>query len=184
MMRSISGVTVLLVLAIFFVVVLLLVRNQQPPIDDPVGDAVKELSQGLGMDVDRDAQGGAGVAVLAVKAGSPADRLGLRKGDLIRAVGDRTIWHAKALHDQLSESLQRGGASLLVENNGVFRQILMGGVAAGRMAGAGTGAGTGPAGRAGMAGRAPGGARAPGGRGAARGQTSQPWGDGGPAGGR
>jgi len=131
MMRSLSGWTVLLLLAVLFVVGLLVARRQQPAIDDPVGDAVKQISEAVGMDVDPNAMGGEGVAVLAVRPGSPAERVGLRKGDLIRAAGDRTVWHAKSLYDRMAEGMQRGGLSLLVEHGGVFRQVIFGGAARG-----------------------------------------------------
>lgn len=132
MMRHMSGVAVLLVLAIVFVVGVLFTRNKPPQIEDPVADAVKELDDNFGFQVTGTMGPKGGLIVERVKPGSPADRLGLKPGDRFVAVNDRSIWHAKDMADQVSGALNTGPVALLVEKDGAYRQVIIGARRAGR----------------------------------------------------
>ncbi|MGD0111125.1 MAG: PDZ domain-containing protein [Armatimonadota bacterium] len=118
---------VLLVAAIVFVALMLWVRTHPEKPPDPVMDAVDEMAQGIGFTVQPVPGPEGGLPVLAVKAGSPADHLGFRKGDRILAVGDRSIWHAQMLSEQLSQNLQSGMPfPVLVNSSGTFHSIILG----------------------------------------------------------
>jgi len=149
MIRGLSGRIVLLGLAILIVVLLFIVRNEKPPKpDDPVAQAQEDMLAQFGFKVDRLVTPSAGgLTVLEVTPGSVADKLGLRKGDVVLAVNERSVWHAQQLYDMLSQQLQRRMPALvMVKNNGVFRDVLFGGGRRGPGKAGGPGAGQPPAG--------------------------------------
>lgn len=149
MMRHISGLTVLLVLAIVLVVAVLFTRNRPPQIEDPVADSIKELYDTFGFQVAGTIGPEGGLLVERIKPGSVAEYLGVKKGDRLITVNDRSVWHAKDMADQLYSAVNAGPVSLLVANGDNYRQVVIGGRRA---------AGGAPGAR--RAGRAPG-ARAP-----------------------
>jgi len=118
---------VLLVAAIVFVGLMLWVRSHPEKPPDPVMDAVDEMSKSLGLTVLPIPGPEGGLPVLDVKSGLPADRLGFRKGDRILAVGDRSVWHALMLSEQLNQNLQLGMPfPILVNSSGTFHSIILG----------------------------------------------------------
>jgi len=118
---------VLLVAAIVFVGLMFWVRTHPEKPKDPVMDAVGQLKESLGLTVQPVPGPEGGLPVLDVKAGSPADRLGFRKGDRILAVGDRSVWHVLMFSEQLSQNLETGMPSpILVNSNGTYHSIVMG----------------------------------------------------------
>jgi membrane-associated protease RseP (regulator of RpoE activity) len=173
MMRHFSGITVLLVLAIVFIAGVLFTRTRPPQVEDQVADSVKELYDAFGFQVAGTVGPQGGLDVERVKSGSVAERLGIKKGDRVITVNDRSVWHAKDMADQLFAAVNAGPAFMLVANGDNYRQVVLGG----RRGASGTpGAGRGGPGRGGRM-------RAP--AGATRGQgTPQPPGSGAPARGR
>jgi hypothetical protein len=174
MMRHVSGITVLLVLGIVFIVGVLFTRTRPPQVEDQVADSIKELYDTFGFQVAGTVGPQGGLDVERVKSGSVADHLGIKKGDRLLTVNDRSVWHAKDMADQLFAAVNAGPAFMLVANGDNYRQVVLGGRRPGT---AGTpGAGRRGPGRGGRM-------RAP--AGATRGQgTPQPQRSGAPARGR
>ncbi len=118
---------IFLVAAIIFVSLMIWTRMHPQKPEDPVGDAMSQLSKGLGLDIAPVAGPNGGVPVTAVRAGSPADRLGFRAGDRILAIGDRSVWHALNIQEFLGQALTTGRAiPILVDSNGNYHAIIMG----------------------------------------------------------
>ncbi len=169
MIRGVSGRMVLLVLAIGFVVAMIAVRHDVPKPEDPVADAQQDLLDYFGFSVERqptDAAGG--LKVTEVKPGGAAQALGLTTKDVLLAVNESSVWHAKQVFDMLSDAAGKGPVRLMLRTNGVYHTIVLGRpnmASAGGRSGPGMsrrGAGAGAArrglagrGRAGQPGRAP-----------------------------
>lgn len=75
----------------------------------------EDMASALGM------AGGKGVLVLEVLEGTPAEKAGLRSGDVITAVDGRTVGDGDALVDALKD--QEGAVSLSVTRKGVRRTV-------------------------------------------------------------
>jgi membrane-associated protease RseP (regulator of RpoE activity) len=128
MMRHMSGLTVLLVLAVVIVAGTIYVRLRPAKEDDPVADAVAQMDKAFGFEVSGapvDAKGG--LVVQRVRPGSAAEQLGIHVGDRFVAVGDRSIWHAQNMLSEISEAIEGGPVPLLVEKDGAYRQVVIGG---------------------------------------------------------
>jgi membrane-associated protease RseP (regulator of RpoE activity) len=122
-----SARVLLLAGAIAFVVLLFWVRTHPQKPEDPLADAVDSLSKGLGLEVESSPLPNGGVLVKGVRPESPAQRLGLRAGDRIVAVGDRSVWHAINLAEFISQALSQGyPVPVLVETKGNYHPIIMG----------------------------------------------------------
>jgi len=118
---------ILLVAAIVFVALMLWVRTHPEKPVDPIMDALDELKKGMGLTVQPLPGPNGGLPVLEVEPGSPADRLGFRKGDRILTVGDRSIWHVLMLTEQLSQNLEQGRPfPVLVDSKGTYHAIVVG----------------------------------------------------------
>ena len=87
-----------------------------PGFGNPFGAAPEQASR-LGTRVERpsevlaeqlDLPAGKGVVLTAVVGGSPADRAGLRKGDVLTAVGGKAVPNDPAAFSQLVEGLKAG----------------------------------------------------------------------------
>ena len=108
------GWVLLLLVAILVMAGLFWVRANPAGPANPLEEAVKTLSQVLGMVVAEtpDAQGG--LPIKSVTPGSPAEQFGLRAGDRIMAVDDRSVWHVAQLRDLMAEDLQKGQPFILM----------------------------------------------------------------------
>jgi membrane-associated protease RseP (regulator of RpoE activity) len=162
MMRHLSGITVLLVIAVVFIVGVLFARSRPPQIKDEVADSIEELYDTFGFQVAGTMGPQGGLLVERVKSDSVAAALGIKKGDRVVTVNDRSVWHAKEMADQLFSAVKAGPVFLLVANGDSYRQVVLGGR---RAAG-------GPGGRGGPGARRP--ARAPGAQAPARAPAGGP----------
>ena len=162
-MRPLFRTWILLpIVAIIFFVGLFWAREQaREAKKDPVVKAQEGIEKSFGMKLETQTSSGNGLKVLAVRSGSPADKSGIKVGDQVLAIGDRSIWHTYQFGDLMTKQLQAAPyLPVLVEHNGEYRSVMFGR----------TGAMGGGAPR--MPGQAPG-ARA-GGQGAPGAQTSAP----------
>ena len=120
----------LLVAAILFVAGLFWVRAHPPEqkIEDPLLEAREALARGPGLEVATEIIPQGGVRVERVRAGSPADRAGIRRGDRIVACRDQSVWHAQQLWEFIREvATKRLPVMLLVERKGAYRPTVLGG---------------------------------------------------------
>ncbi len=86
--------------------------------------------------------GAGGVRVEGVRAGGPAQRGGIKAGDRIVACGDQSVWHAQQLWELISGlGTQRMPVALLVEREGTYHGVMLGGVPRGQRRGGGAEAG-------------------------------------------
>jgi len=53
-------------------------------------------------------------------------QVGLRAGDRVVAVNERSVWQAVQLRDLLAEKMQKGPTFLLLEREGAYRQVVFG----------------------------------------------------------
>lgn len=78
----------------------------------------------VGVSVTDPPQGRGGAVVAEVMPNSPAARAGLRRGDQIRAVGQRKVGSAQEFVDTVS-GLEKGDIALLIERNGRTSYVLI-----------------------------------------------------------
>ncbi len=124
---------------------------------DPVLKAQEGIEKSFGMKLELQTSSGNGLKVLSVRPGSPADKNGIKKDDVVVAIGDRSVWHAYQFADLMSQQLQSAGyIPLLVKRGDEYRSVFFGthsrrpGGAPGAMPpGAGQMGGRAPAGAAG-----------------------------------
>jgi membrane-associated protease RseP (regulator of RpoE activity) len=149
----------LLAAAIFLVGGLFWARSQtgdKAP-TDPLLEAQQQMEGALGAKLATIAGPEGGLKVEAVRKGSPADQTGMKVGDRLLSVGDRSVWHVQQLSEFVSEQLESAPAlAFLMARDDEYFQIIF------RRPGAHTGApGQMPPGAAGrLPGRGP--AAAPG----------------------
>ncbi len=111
MMRLLPPWAWLLLLAILFVLGLFWARATAPDLSEPINpldDARKALLQVYGFDLDLVSGPDGGLLVRAVTPGGSAERRGIRPGDRIMAVGDRSVWHTQQLAELLNQVASRG----------------------------------------------------------------------------
>src|SRR5574340_67212 len=118
---------ILLLAAIIFVSLMIWTRTHPQKPEDPVMDAINELSRGLGLVIEPVAGPKGGVTVTSVNAGSPAERLGFKAGDRILAIGDRSVWNALNVQEFLGQGLSSGAPfPILVDSKGNYHAIILG----------------------------------------------------------
>jgi S1-C subfamily serine protease len=122
MRRVFSGRNVILLLAILFVAGLFMNRTPPPP-KDPMRDAQQELLDAFGFQVELTPSRAGGLVVQKIIAGRRAEQVGLQVGDRILTVNERSVWHVKNMDDLVQASVSGGAIALLVERNGVYRQV-------------------------------------------------------------
>lgn len=125
MRRRFSGLTILLLLAIVFVLGLFWVRNQPPQVEDPLAESQQAINKKLGFLVEEVPGPRGGLTVISVTPNTPGARMGLKAGDRILAVNERSVWHVVQLQDLLAEKLAKGMTVLMVEREGTFRVALV-----------------------------------------------------------
>lgn len=119
--------TILLLLAIVLVGVLVLRGQQGEEKKDPVVQAQEAIEKGLGMQLETQSSTGAGLKVLAVRKGSPADQEGIKVGDRIITVADRSVWHTYQFLDFMSQQREIMPAlPVLVANKDNYRTVVFG----------------------------------------------------------
>jgi S1-C subfamily serine protease len=70
---------------------------------DPLTKARDWVQKSFGMTVERETKTGSGIKVEAVAPGSAAAEAGIRAGDQIVAVADRSVWHVHQLVELIAE---------------------------------------------------------------------------------
>jgi hypothetical protein len=165
-MRPLLRTWILLpIIAIIIVVGMFWAREQaREAKKDPLVKAQEGIEKSFGMKLETKTSSGSGLKVLAVRPGSPADKTGIKAGDVVVALGERSVWHVYQFADLMSKQLQAMPyLPLLVEHKGEYRSFVFGTHAA--MQGGAPGMAPPGAGMRGRAPSSPGGAqRAPGGR--------------------
>ncbi len=104
---------------------------------DPVVRAQDQIEKSFGMKLETQTNGGNGLEVLAVRPGSTADSGGIKVGDHVVAVGERSVWHTYGFTEVISKQLKDAPVlPVLVDHNGDYHQVVF----ASRKAMAGRGA--------------------------------------------
>jgi len=94
---------------------------------DPLLEAQAQVEKAFGMKLATACGPEGGLKVEAVKKGSPADLTGIKVGDRVLTVGDRSVWHVYQFSQYASEVLQSApGVSMLVERKGGYLQVVFG----------------------------------------------------------
>ena len=125
MRRRFSGLTILLLLAIVFVLGLFWVRSQPPKVDDPLAESQQAINEKLGLLVEEVPGPKGGLTVISVTPDTPGARMGLKAGDRILTVNERSVWHVVQLQDLLADKLEKGLTVFMVEREGTFRLALV-----------------------------------------------------------
>jgi predicted metalloprotease with PDZ domain len=121
--------TLLLITAIVLVIGLFWARaKSNEPKKNPLELSQADIEKGFGMKLETGSKSTGGLKVEAVKKGSPADKLGMKVGDRVVAVGDRSVWHVYQFHQYVTDLvMQYPAVMLLVEQNGEYRQVVFSG---------------------------------------------------------
>jgi hypothetical protein len=115
--------------AILFMGGLFWVRAHPGEKHNPLEESVEELSHYLGMEVEAvpARAGPGGLLVKAIRPDSMAERIGVKVGERVAAVGDRSVWHAVQLQQLISDEMsRRGSCTLMLAKDQVYRCVTLG----------------------------------------------------------
>jgi S1-C subfamily serine protease len=102
------GWVLALVVAILVMGGLLWVRGHPGQPYNPLEESVATISDVLGIQVSVNPDSRGGELIEKVRPGSPAERMGVRPGERIVAVGERSVWHAQQLQQLIAQRSQMG----------------------------------------------------------------------------
>ncbi len=92
---------------------------------NPLEQSQAEMEKIIGMKLALESGPMGGLKVEAVKKGSPADSVGIKVGDRVVSIGDKSVWHVYQFHEYASKlSEQAPVLMLLVERKGEYRQVI------------------------------------------------------------
>jgi S1-C subfamily serine protease len=95
-----------------------LLKNSQPKLGASVADAARQAKKRPGIPT-------SGAYVGRVRSGSPADRAGLRQGDVVTALGGHPVAGADDLHKLVAEMPKGRDLSLTFVRNGQQKESLI-----------------------------------------------------------
>jgi S1-C subfamily serine protease len=117
----------LLIAAILFVAGLFWVRAHPAQKDNPLAQATDNISLGLGMEVEPAPGPEGGLLVKEVRPKSVAEHVGVKVGERVVAVGDRSVWHAVQLEQFISEEMSTtGSCTIMLVKGNVYRTVTLG----------------------------------------------------------
>ncbi len=127
MRRILPPWALLLIAAILFMAGLFWVRANPPEERTPLDEAVADVLQYVGMEVEPEPREKSGLLVKSVTPGSPAEHAGVKAGERVVAVGDRSVWHALQLQELINTAMRRpGGCLLMLEKDGHYHSVVLG----------------------------------------------------------
>ena len=95
-----------------------LLKNAQPALGAAVADAARQAKKRPGIPA-------SGAYVGRVRSGSPAERAGLRQGDVVTALGGQAVVAADDLHNLVAEMPRGRDLSLTFVRNGQQKESLI-----------------------------------------------------------
>ena len=119
----------LLFAAILFMAGLFWLRAHPGKKLNPLEKSVAELSQYLGMEVEAvpAASGPGGLLVKGIRPDSAVAQAGVKAGERVVAVGDRSVWHAIELQQFISDEMRkRRSCTLMLAKDQVYRCVTLG----------------------------------------------------------
>ena len=125
MMRPVLRSWVLLpVVAIALVAGMFWARNQAIETKkDPMTKAQEWVTRSFGMTVEKQTSGGNGLEVESVAPKGAAAEAGIKVGDRIAAVSDRSVWHVYQLIELISERLRGPVLPVLVASGDDYHLV-------------------------------------------------------------
>jgi membrane-associated protease RseP (regulator of RpoE activity) len=118
---------IILLILIIVIVAGVLLRGQPEAKKSAVVMAQETIAKIIGMKLETASSTGTGLKVEEVKSDSPAAELGIKVGDRIVAVGDRSVWHTEQFTQFANEFSQAGRPiPMLVESKGDYRLVVFG----------------------------------------------------------
>ncbi len=119
--------TLLLIAAIALVFGLFWARGKSGEAKkNPLEQSQAAMEKSLGMKLATQSGPEGGLKVEAVKKGSPADAVGIKVGDRILTVGDRSVWHVYQFQEYASKLSEQAPAMLLlVERKGEYHNVVL-----------------------------------------------------------
>ena len=125
------GWALALLAAILLMAGLFWVRSHPAKPYNPLEESAATISKVLGMQVSANPDPRGGELIEKVRPGGPAERMGLRAGERIVAVGERSVWHAQQLQQLIAQRSQMGIpiGLMLASDDGTFRVVAFGPVA-------------------------------------------------------
>ncbi len=122
-----SAWALLLIGAILFMGGLFWVRAHPAQKANPLTQATDTISAELGMEVEPAASLEGGLLVKAVRPKSIAAQVGVKAGEKVVAVGDRSVWHAVRLQELISKEMStRGSCTIMLVKGTTYRTVTLG----------------------------------------------------------